>query len=119
MMNFNSTMVRLEAQSIYFDSSTTKFQFHDGTIRSAVAFTIAMVIANFNSTMVRLEELLIRDKSINKYNFNSTMVRLEAPRPINEDDINFHFNSTMVRLEGLRFFVLLYNVSISIPRWYD
>ena len=78
-LNFNSTLVRLEA--IPYMLSSQKFY--------------------FNSTMVRLEASSISSHAPPAANFNSTMVRLEERVAKVIITIVLHFNSTMVRLEGI------------------
>ena len=55
--NFNSTMVRLEAKSVFTTVFEFIFQFHYGTIRSGGLYREGMGESHFNSTMVRLEAI--------------------------------------------------------------
>ena len=77
------------------------FQFHTGSIRSAVSVGMNDVIVGFNSTLVRLEVCLETWSVAFAFGFNSTLVRLEAAFIVSRHTVALNgFNSTLVRLEG-------------------
>ena len=53
---FNSTMVRLKATALQLSNIKNRFQFHYGTIKSALPQASTVALSYFNSTMVRLKD---------------------------------------------------------------
>ena len=52
---FNSIKVRLEPRADGWSYNPNVFQFHKGTIRTAVVFSLPLSVMSFNSIKVRLE----------------------------------------------------------------
>ena len=56
--SFNSTMVRLKERGRKLREGCEQFQFHYGSIKGLLSFSIcALICLSFNSTMVRLKEI--------------------------------------------------------------
>ena len=60
-IDFNSIKVRLELDMLIFSFPFRGFQFHKGTIRTAIPLGVAVGVVDFNSIKVRLERpVLVR-----------------------------------------------------------
>ena len=97
--NFNSIKVRLERRFYEISSLHGSFQFHKGTIRTALQTYLSALVLNFNSIKVRLEHQYFDIYEIlnNKFQFHKGTIRTGLPvmtliRPL-------YFNSIKVRLE--------------------
>ena len=90
----------MQAGSVCFLS---QFQFHKGTIRTAVLSDISDFVLYFNSIKVRLELYLDARKLLDIIYFNSIKVRLEHHNYVQVGDTNLYFNSIKVRLELYEF----------------
>ena len=79
LYGFNSTMVRLkDMKRKITDEQARLFQFHYGSIKSAVVEPISNSPISFNSTMVRLKGYAKEIGYMGDTGFNSTMVRLKV-----------------------------------------
>ncbi len=98
---FNSTMVRLKV-SAFFASlyCATKFQFHNGTIKSMAKVIFQNLPAKFQFHNGTIKSSSFCCNSTCKTNFNSTMVRLKVEANLEAWADYFYFNSTMVRLKA-------------------
>ena len=120
--SFNSTMVRLKAAlSSNLSSTKAKFQFHNGSIKSANACPLcAFIMTGFNSTMVRLKVAKANSKQCLTQGFNSTMVRLKANMTltgvITHCTFQFHNGSIKSRIICD---LHSYYMQVSIPQWFD
>ena len=90
-------MVRLRAGELVLGTTTAKFQFQYGAIKSTP---------------------LSRDQ-LGFYHFNSNMVRLRVRHCFRQCDSVSNFNSNMVRLRVIRKNIKAKYCFISIPIWCD
>ena len=122
--NFNSIKVRLKpAVNAHLSALFAWFQFHKGTIETAILRNICDKYNNFNSIKVRLKHELQMSFSTDYINFNSIKVRLKPSKvcpPWVASSFQFHkgtietpgkahvrlvcgnFNSIKVRLKRCR-----------------
>ena len=85
----------------------TKFQFHNGSIKSRAQTALQGLCQGFNSTMVRLKDFTAVSLFVIEGRFNSTMVRLKGIVCLISKIRIGSFNSTMVRLKVSKCHVIL------------
>ena len=112
--HFNSIKVRLELRFPLSARRYEEFQFHKGTIRTALSATLQNTLANFNSIKVRLEQALqALPLMAITFQFHKGTIRTSTNSPA--CDVMSHFNSIKVRLERTMHFEFTDINIISIP----
>ena len=117
--NFNSTMVRLKVDSNTYGPTSTKFQFHYGTIKSPYLLVDKFSGGSFQFHYGTIKRFFLLALLVLITYFNSTMVRLKVDLSrrtcFTAKVFQFHYGtikSVNGRVCGIR-------RTISIPLWYD
>jgi len=104
---------------MFFASSSTKFQFHNGPIKSAHGYEFKYQGGMFQFHNGPIKRLLNASEVNQLSRFNSTMVRLKALMiPIEQKYYAFQFHNGPIKSLSVCL-VLRFHHLVSIPQWSD